>query len=189
MKRPKAVWFVTLAAALAVWPAAALAQANVPGFVPTRSEEAAESANVEPEDAVVQHDLSGPRLGFTVTPDGEMTSQFGWHGEHQAAPGRRGPWFIVENVILVSGVEKNRFVPNGTLVFGFRTADGFEFGLGPGIALGGPLGARTSIVFAAGRSFAVGGIRVPVNLALATDQYGQRLTFVTGWAIRDRPTP
>jgi hypothetical protein len=163
----------------------AVARAQEPerpaAWAPADSEPRA--GDIEPP--VIQYDLSGPRAGITVSPNGNARSQFGWHLEHQASPGTRGPWFVVETVVLVAGVEYREFVPNGTLVFGFRLPSGYEFGIGPSVTLGGLSGFRSSLVIAAGRSFRVGAIRVPVNLAVATDRDGGRVTFVTGWAIRD----
>ena len=147
-------------------------------------DEAAES--MERDERVVQYDLAGPRLGATFAPDGTAYSQFGWHFEHQAAPGRNGPWFIVEKIFLVGGMESNRFVPNGTLIFGMRLPGSFEFGVGPSVTIGGYRGMNTGLVVAAGQSFRVGGIRIPVNVAFAGAKDGEhRWTLVTGWAIRD----
>lgn len=138
------------------------------------------------DETVIQYDLSGPRLGATFAPDGTATSQFGWHFEHQAAPGTRGPWFIVERVFLVGGMEADRFMPSATLVFGMRMPNSFEFGIGPSASLGGPVGMSTAIVIAAGQSFRAGGIRIPVNVALAMARDGEnRYSLMTGWAIRE----
>jgi len=175
--KPRIAWgCAALLLRLATSPGAASAQepAQTTALAPT-----------DPEPPVIQYDLSGPRAGVTVSPEGDARSQFGWHFEHQASPGSRGPWFVVETVLLVGGVEYRTFVPNGTLIFGFRLPSGYEFGIGPSVSLGGPDLFRSSVVVAAGRSFHVGGIRVPVNLAVAADKEGERFTFVTGWAIRD----
>lgn len=171
----------TLAAATVI---AALAAAGA-------HEARAAEAPIDPRERVVRLDLSGPRLGATFAPDGQAISQFGWHFESQAAPGTRGPWFIVERVLLVGGMERNAFVPTGTLVFGLRLPSSFEFGIGPSLSVGLPRGPRTGIIVAAGHSFRVGGIRIPVNLAFAPGRDGDhRWTLVTGWAIRDRlPEP
>ncbi|HYM82345.1 MAG TPA: hypothetical protein VEY91_13155 [Candidatus Limnocylindria bacterium] len=143
-------------------------------------------APIDAELPVLQYDLSGPRLGATFAPDGTARSQFGWHLEHQAAPGTRGPWFIVEKVFLVGGMESDAFIPSGTLIFGLRLPNSFEFGVGPSATLGGSSFLNTAIVVAAGHSFRVGGIRIPVNLALAVERRGEnRLSLVTGWAIRE----
>jgi len=135
---------------------------------------------------VIQYDLSGPRIGATFAPDGTATSQFGWHSEHQAAPGTRGPWFIVERIFLIGGLEANRFMPSGTVVFGMRMPSSFEFGVGPSLTLGGLKPVNTAIVVAAGQSFRAGGIRIPVNVAMAINRYGEnRYSIMTGWAIKD----
>ena len=146
-----------------------------------------------------ERNLSGPRIGATVALSGGMRrdwkdreigpaiSQFGWHLERQVSPEGPGPSFLVETVLLAGGVEYGQLVPNGTLMFGMRTQDGFEFGVGPSVTLGGSRFASSAVVFAAGRSFRLNGISIPLNLALSTNRDGQRLTLITGWAIRDRP--
>lgn len=165
---------MTFAVALAGLPAAAIAQT----FETTASTDASER--------VVRYDLSGPRLGATFSRDGTVRSQFGWHFEHQAAPGLHGPWFIVEKVFMVAGMENNQFMPNGTLIFGMRLPNSFEFGVGPSVTIGGDRGMNSGIVIAAGQSFRAGGIRIPVNIAFAGERNGQhRFTILTGWAIRD----
>ncbi len=141
----------------------------------------------EPAANVRQYDLSGPRAGITMSRDGRARSQFGWHFEHQATPATPGPWFVVETILLAGGVEDRVFVPSGTLVFGMRLPNGYEFGIGPSASLGGPRFLNSSLVVAAGRSFRFGGISVPVNLAVATDHNGSRFSIITGWAIRERP--
>jgi hypothetical protein len=154
------------------------------------SQAAAQPAPATPFDtseAVIQHDLTGPRLGFTVLPKGKVRSLFGWHFENQASPFGGSPTFVVERVILVGGIEDNTIAPSFTLIFGMRSRSGFEFGVGPSAGVD-PRGFNTAIVLAAGHSYRFGGIRVPVNLALALDKEGQnRVSFVTGWAIREKP--
>lgn len=143
-------------------------------------------ASIDPNERVEQYNLAGPRLGVTVASDGSAITQFGWHFENQAAPDSHGPWFIVEKVLLIGGLEQNAFVPNGSLIFGMRLPNSFEFGVGPSVTLGGYRGINSGLVGAAGHSFRAGGIRVPVNLAVAGQKDGSlRWTFVTGWAIRD----
>ena len=137
-------------------------------------------------ESVIQHDLTGPRLGVTFLPSGLVRSQFGWHFENQVRSAG-GPTFIVEKVILVGGIEDDAIFPSFTLVFGMRSREGYEFGLGPSAGVG-PDGFSTAIVLAAGQSFRFGGIRMPVNLAVALDKEGEnRVSLVTGWAIRADP--
>ena len=135
---------------------------------------------------VVQYDLAGPRVGVTFSPDGkEAISQFGWHFENQVSPGRHGPWLIVEKVFLVGGLERNAFIPNGSLIFGLRTPSSFEIGVGPSVTLGGMNGFNSGLVAAAGHSFRMGGIRIPMNVAAAWQKGGDvQWTLITGWAIR-----
>ena len=146
---------------------------------------------VDAEPQVVQYHLDGPRIGVTFMPNGAPRTQFGWHAENQAAPGTRGPWFLVERIFLIGGVEKSEFIPSGTLVFGVRTPGGFEFGVGPSVTLG-PQGFTTAIVVAAGQTLRYGGIGVPINLAVAMSERegvsAFRVTLITGWAIKQSKT-
>jgi len=141
---------------------------------------------------VLQYNLSGPRVGVTFAQDGVMRTQFGWHVENQAAPGSRGPWFLVERIFLVGGVEQSQFIPSGTLIFGVRTPSSAEFGIGPSVTIS-QLGITSAIVLAAGHTANFGGIRVPVNVAVALSQRdkvtGVRVTVISGWAIKQSPAP
>jgi len=138
------------------------------------------------EAPVVELDYSGPRFGMTWDPaGGAPMSQFGWHFEHQTASAKRGPRFVVETILLAGGIEEDRVIPNATLVFGVRLPAGGEFGVGPSFTLG-PAGASSAIVVACGHSFKAGGIRVPINFAVSLDSEGQRMSLVTGWAVRAR---
>jgi hypothetical protein len=145
-------------------------------------------APIDNEPPVIQYDLSGPRLGATFDARGSTRSQFGWHFEHQAGPNIRGPWFIVETVLLVGGVENDQFIPNGTMIFGVRLPNSLEFGVGPSLTLGGYDGFfRTGVVVAAGHSFRAGGIRIPLHAAVSLTKDGQeQYSIVTGWALKNR---
>lgn len=146
----------------------------------------ASATTFDTAETVIQHDLTGPRLGVTFLPSGLVRSQFGWHFENQVSS-VAGPTFVVEKVLLVGGIEDDAIFPSFTLVFGLRSREGYEFGLGPSAGIG-PDGFSTAIVLAAGQSFRFGGIRMPVNLAVALDKEGEnRVSLVTGWAIRARP--
>jgi hypothetical protein len=142
----------------------------------------------DPHVIPAQYDLSGPRLGATFAPNGDVRSQFGWHFEHQIEAAERGPSLLVENVLLVGGVEQHQFIPSGTLIFGVRTTGGFEVGLGPSLTLGTATGFSSGIVAAAGKTFRINGVQIPVNLAYAFDKGGERLSVVTGWATRRAPS-
>ena len=144
-------------------------------------------ALIDPEPPVIQYHLDGPRIGLTFMPNGAPRTQFGWHMENQVAPGTRGPWFLVERIFLIGGVEKSEFVPSGTLIFGVRTPSSSEVGVGPSLTIG-PGGITTAIVVAGGQTLHYGGVRVPINVALAISQREHvnsvLVTLITGWAIR-----
>ena len=172
MRSGSAVVFLALLAG----PAVTMAQATDEG-----------TATIDPQERVLKYDLGGPRLGATFAPDGSAITQFGWHFESQVGPGKRGPWFIVERVFLIGGLERNAFIPNGTLIFGMRLPNSFEFGVGPSVTIGGMRGFNSGLVAAVGHSFRMGGIRIPVNVAYAAQKDGeQRWTLITGWAVRDQ---
>ena len=166
--------------------AASVAEAQIPHGEGSPAESAITIPAPDLHAIPPQYDLSGPRLGATFSNDGETRSQFGWHFEHQIESAARGPWLVVETVLLVGGMEQHAFIPNGTVVFGFRTPEGLEFGLGPSVTIT-PLGFRSGIVAAGGKTFRVNGIQIPLNLAYAFDKDGSRLTVITGWAVRHEP--
>lgn len=119
--------------------------------------------------------LSGPRFGVTFLSDsiitklreendiavGSAVSQFGWQFEKQFRTTEDGPTLVTEWVVLVGGVEQSVFLPSVSWLLGMRTRSGVEFGVGPNLT---PVGA--ALVIAAGRTFHVGGVNVPVNLAV-----------------------
>ena len=150
------------------------------------------------QDSIVflERNLSGPRLGFTTIPGeglltdelgkrgiGRLLSQFGWHFEYQVIPDGGGPQFVVQFVPLVAGVEYGTLIPSATLAMGIRFPEGFEFGLGPNVLVGGDKGINTALVMAVGKSFNYGGVSIPVNLVFTTNPSGNRFSFIFGYAI------
>lgn len=146
----------------------------------------------------VERDLSGPRVGFTVASGsdrayrslrdndmGRVVSQFGWHFEHQVAPGGGGPQLITEFVPLFGGVEYGKLVPSFTAAIGVRLPSGAEFGVGPSFTLANAQGqARSGLVLAGGRTVDYGGVSIPFNLAVSLNRDGTRVTALVGYAIR-----
>lgn len=146
----------------------------------------------------VERDMSGPRVGFTVAPFadggyralrdhgmGPVVSQFGWHFEHQVAPGGGGPQFVTQFVPLFGGVEYGKLIPSFTAALGVRLPSGTEFGVGPSFTLVNSEGrAASAIMLAAGRTLDYGGVNVPVNVAVSLNQDGTRVTALVGYAIR-----
>lgn len=150
-----------------------------------------------PDEAVAfsRRSLDGPRLGATYVLGqnsltralrekriGTLISQFGWHFEYQVVPEGDGPSFVIEAIPLVGGVEYGTLIPSGTLAMGIRFPSGWEFGMGPNVLLT-DKGAKTALVLAAGKSINYGGVSIPLNLVLATNPDGNRLSFVFGYAI------
>ncbi|MDD8019507.1 MAG: hypothetical protein PHP42_14130 [Bacteroidota bacterium] len=142
-----------------------------------------------------EKNLGGPRLGVTsVIGNGQLVydlkqkhigrfiSQFGWHFEYQVQPEGDRPSFVIQFVPLVAGVEYGYLVPSASLAMGIRLPSGFEFGMGPN-AIVTPTKISTALVVAGGYVLDYGGVLIPLNIALATNQDGNRLSFVFGYSI------
>ena len=145
--------------------------------------------------------LNGPRLGATYVLGqnsltqalrerriGTLISQFGWHFEYQVIPDGEGPSFVIEAVPLVGGVEYGTLIPSGTLAMGVRFPSGWEFGMGPNVLVT-DKAVKTALVMAVGKSINYGGVSIPLNLVLATNPDGNRLSFVFGYAIYQPERP
>jgi hypothetical protein len=116
---------------------------------------------------------NGPRVGVTVFGDGSIkddlkrrqyqgvVSQFGWQLETRLFTAPNETSGLVEWVFLVGGVEQGLFLPSASMLFGIRGKEGFEFGMGPNLSVGG-----VGMVFAVGGSIKSGKIVYPINLAL-----------------------
>lgn len=140
-----------------------------------------------------QANLSGPRFGVTALDSGVVDtikkdysveigrtiSQFGWQIEKQFYDSPDGPAMITEAVALVGGLEQGVAIPSLSWLVGMRTTDGAEFGLGPNIT---PVGV--ALALAVGKTFRVGVMNVPVNVAIVPAKSGLRVSFLTGFALR-----
>jgi hypothetical protein len=139
-------------------------------------------------------DLSGPRFGLTLLPDGVVKklaerdidvgphiSQFGWQFEKQFYTKTSGVTMVTEWVALVGGLEQSVALPSLSWVVGVRTRDGAEFGIGPNIT---PAG--TALVLATGMTFRAGVVNVPVNVAVVPSKLGSRVSVLTGFSLRRR---
>ncbi len=153
------------------------------------------------EPQMIERDLSGPRVGFTLRVDepagsfkdvGRVVSQFGWHFEHVISADHHGPQFLTEFVPLFGGVEYGKVIPSFNFGIGARLPNGFEFGVGPSVSAwqdNGGSSLRSAVFFAVGRSYDYGGVRVPVNLVVSTNPKGTRISLLTGYAIRRASRP
>lgn len=154
----------------------------------------AQNPSLPDEVSFAQRNLGGPRLGVTYVLGkglseklaqreiGAVLSQFGWHFEYQVIPDGGGPSFVIQFVPLVAGVEYGTLIPSASLAMGIRFPGGFEFGLGPNVILS-DRGGASALVVAIGKSFNYGGVSIPVNLVVATNQLGQRVSIIFGYAI------
>ena len=144
----------------------------------------AQTAAPDQGPALVERNLSGPRLGITYVGINapRLVSQFGWHFEWQVIPEGGGPQFVIQLVPLVAGVEHGRFMPSLTLAMGVRFPSGIEGGLGPNLQLVDPV--STGLVLGIGKSFDYGGVSIPVNLAYTINPMGNRVSVIIGYAIQ-----
>lgn len=143
--------------------------------------------------AASEVNLAGPRFGVTVLSEdfvarllreqsielAPVISQFGWQFEKQFYGRKGGPAAITEAVVLLGGLEQGVILPSLSWLAGVRTPDGFEFGAGPNIT---PLGV--ALAAAMGKTFRVGILNVPVNVAVVPSRSGLRVSFLTGFALR-----
>ncbi len=129
--------------------------------------------------------IGGPRLGFTgIVNNGSfrdelqkngvnpLYSQFGWQFEFKVVPEGNGPSFVTEIIPMFGAVEYSTIIPSVTIPLGVRFPNGFEFSLGPNIALGwdkdkNNLTSTSSLVLAVGKTFSYRGVGIPVNLTVA----------------------
>jgi hypothetical protein len=138
--------------------------------------------------------LSGPRFGLTLLADGVVQklaerdihvgphlSQFGWQFEKQFYSSQSGPTAVTECVLLLGGLEQGVVLPSLSWLVGIRTTKGAEFGVGPNLT---PVGVALAI--AAGATFRVGVLNVPVNLAVVPSKSGVRVSVLSGFSMRRR---
>ncbi len=137
-----------------------------------------------------QINLSGPRIGFTMIShrlieklegdlDRDITpiiSQFGWHMEHRFFTLSDGLTGVSEFVLLAGGFEQDLIVPSLTWMLGIRSGRGVEFGMGPNLS---PAGS--ALVLAWGFTLDGGGVYFPMNVALASNQDGVRVSLLLGF--------
>jgi hypothetical protein len=140
------------------------------------------SAPLDPADDPHQRGLSlgGPRFGISyingpgfdkiretvkkAKPDVELEqgmTQFGWQVEYRMFRTSSGVTALTEFVPLIGGMDLGLALPSATWLVGLRGKKGFEVGVGPNFGLDG-----VAMMAGAGYSFDLGGINVPLNMAL-----------------------
>jgi hypothetical protein len=117
----------------------------------------------------------GPRIGITYLQPGESTdkmndifdrdinpliTQFGWQFETRFFTLENGASGLVELIPMFGGLEQGLFIPSITGLVGYRSAKGYEIGIGPTLSLGG-----SGVLIAAGTSIKSGQVVFPINIA------------------------
>jgi hypothetical protein len=154
----------------------------------------------------------GPRVGVTyvmaspqefndavqeIFPDGSrdyipIFTQFGLNFEQRVRLGDTSSHFAFQEVLLLGGVDQNFYLPSLSVLIGFRSRAGLEFGLGPNLSLTSRLGnpgnveLKLAVVFSGGWTFMFSNVFVPVDLAFVPSPEGSRLTLLTGFNFKKR---
>jgi hypothetical protein len=138
-------------------------------------------------------ELDGPRVGATWISGARamarlheldlqpFMSVIGWHFEQVTRPRAGGPSFVVQELMVVAGLDQGIAIPSGSLLFGIRLPSGFEFGVGPNVS---PVGAGLAMGF--GKSLRFGGVTIPLNIGVVHSKGALRTTLLAGYAIRRR---
>ncbi len=116
-------------------------------------------------------------------------TQFGLNLEQRIRLGDTQSHFAFQEVLLLGGVDQGIFLPSLSVLVGFRSRAGLEFGLGPNLSLersSGSFGVSLAVVFSVGWTFAFSNVFVPVDLALVPSPEGSRLSLLTGFNFKKR---
>jgi hypothetical protein len=124
--------------------------------------------------------LGGPRFGVSYVtgagfdkmkeavkkakPEVELEqgmTQFGWQIEYRMFRTTGGVTALTEFIPLIGGMDLGLALPSATWLTGLRLRNGFEVGVGPNFGVDG-----VAMMAAAGYSFDLGGINVPLNFAV-----------------------
>lgn len=130
--------------------------------------------------------LSGPRVGFTILTEGELTdnldeefglnsnliTQFGYQFEKQIM-GDDNIAGLVEGILFIGGLEHGLFLPSLSGMFGARFASGYEFAVGPNISLSG-----AALVVGFGKTIQAGNLNIPISFAWVPSTSRQRTNHI-----------
>jgi len=142
--------------------------------------------------------VGGPRFGLSYIsgggydklqtavkkskPDAEvdaLMTQFGWQLEYRIFRTSKGLTALTEFIPLVGGLDQGLALPSATWLVGLRGKNGFEVGVGPNVGLGG-----ASMMLGMGYTFDMGGINIPVNIAVGRGAYQTTgIAFSTGFNL------
>jgi len=133
--------------------------------------------------------LFGPRLGASVAVMGQpvfnnamqllfrddekdyfpIFTQMGFEAEQLLPLGDSLNALTVSELFLLGGLDQGLALPNGSLIIGFRSAGGFEAGLGPYVTIVAPEGElrlAAAVVYAIGYDFPMKGFSLPITLTM-----------------------
>ena len=132
----------------------------------------------------VQHIF--PDEGQTYFP---VFTQFGVNFEQRIRLGTTKSHFALQEVIILGGLDQNIALPSFSFLIGYRGHTGLEFGLGPNVSMSRSadgIGIALSVVYAAGWTFSIQNVFVPVNISVVpTPSDGHpRITFLTGFNFK-----
>jgi hypothetical protein len=168
----------------------------------------AQHSSTENSNSEIVKKLSGPRIGFTFLTSGSSAdfindfnsnsndnsehksafiTQYGYQWETRFADNDEGIVGLVEWVFLIGGLEKGFFLPSASSLFGIRSANGFEFAVGPNLSITG-----VGYLLAIGKNFKSGNLNFPINIAFVpskkntwgdVDPTGHRISLTLGFNI------
>jgi hypothetical protein len=115
-------------------------------------------------------------------------TQFGVNLEQRLRLGSAASHFAFQEVLVVTGIDQGVFLPSGSLLLGFRSHRGLEFGLGPNLVAtydrdAAEIELAVSVVYAVGWTIPVYNVFIPIDLAViptASDGF-PRLSLVSGF--------
>ena len=116
-------------------------------------------------------------------------TQFGINFEQRIRLGSTKSHFAFQEVLIVGGIDQGIFVPSFSILIGFRSHTGFEFGLGPNFIVKWTqeeLELATSVVYAIGWTFPFHNVYIPLNLAVipTPDDGHPRISLVSGFNFK-----
>jgi len=136
-------------------------------------------------DAAIQGVFPADREYFPIF------TQFGFSLEQRIRLGTTQSHFAFQEVLILGGLDQNIIMPSLSVMIGFRSRIGLEFGLGPNVSLKrspeGP-GVDLSVAYSLGWTFSFEDVFVPVDIAvIPTPSDGKaRITLLTGFNFKKR---
>ncbi len=136
-------------------------------------------------------ELDGPRAGLTLITGKTagylkreynvfpLVTQVGWQFEKRFTNAEGRFTGVTEFIILVGGFEQSLILPSLSWLFGIRSVEGEELGVGINLSLAGP-----AFVIATGVTKQSGNLNLPINLGIAFSKAGARISVLFGFNMR-----